>query len=88
MSLREHHVAPGLRRGRHRSGLAVRSGLRPLERGSTRKRLLHVEPQCERLAGGDAALSLGAGEPFRSPGIERGAVRIARPGFFGLALGD
>ncbi len=87
---RQHHVAPGPRRGRHRSGLAVRAraGLRPIERESALERPLHVEPQCELLAGGDAVFALGARKTFRGSGIERGAVRIARPRFFGLALGD
>src|SRR3989442_7686430 len=85
----EHHIAPSLRHGRDRSGLArgTAAGLAPIERARLRERPLHVEPKRERRAGRDLFRALGAREPFGTARIERRAVGIARPWRSSLASG-
>ena len=85
----EHDVAPRFRL-RHQGVvllLRVFAGLDPGERAGALDRRVHVEPQRVRLARHARRALVGA-QRFGGAGIERRAVRIARPRRLRLALGD
>ena len=85
---RQDDVAPGLRPGGHRAGLAIGTFavLDPAEIAGARAGRRHVEPQRVRRARFEQPRALVRRQRFRRAGIERRAVGIARPRRLRLAL--
>ncbi len=85
---REDEVAPGLRPGGHRAGLAIGTFavLDPAEIAGARAGRRHVEPQRIGRARFEPSRALSGRKQLRRTGIERRAVGIARPSGGRLAL--
>src|SRR5262249_2411913 len=81
-------VAPHLRTRRDRTRFTRAIGLDPRQRSNFGERCRHVEPQRVWLAALHAPPAFGLRKRTRIAGIERRAVRVARPRRMPLPLSD